>query len=178
MFWTFVYHLEPNRWIELAEAEPIHPDLLGALPDHASVALDIGAGSGRLTRHLLGRSARVVAVEPASGLRARLRQTCPEAIAVAGWAEAIPVVTGCADLTASCGAIGPEPAVLKELERVTAAGGLIALLSPEEPAWFESNGWRRITVPAPAAPPHARWIDDFFGAPDPPHELLMKRLPS
>jgi hypothetical protein len=23
---------------------------------------------------------------------------------------------------------------------------------------------------------HQAWIDDFFGAPDPPHELLTKRV--
>ncbi|MGH7762803.1 MAG: class I SAM-dependent methyltransferase, partial [Candidatus Dormibacteraceae bacterium] len=101
MFWTLVYHLEPERWDELAQAEPVHPDLLRAFPSAARVALDIGAGSGRLTRHLLDRASRVVAVEPAGGLRARLLELCPTADAVAGWAEALPLTDGCSQLTAA-----------------------------------------------------------------------------
>src|ERR1700716_946704 len=69
-FWTFVYHLEPERWDALAQIEPIHPLVIAALPTDAWRALDIGAGTGRVTQHLVGRCQQVVAVEPASGLRA------------------------------------------------------------------------------------------------------------
>ncbi|HKW58726.1 MAG TPA: hypothetical protein VJR46_03120, partial [Candidatus Dormibacteraeota bacterium] len=64
LFWTLVYHLEPERWDELARAEPIAPELIEALPRDVETAVDVGAGSGRLTAHLLGRSRDVVAVEP------------------------------------------------------------------------------------------------------------------
>jgi SAM-dependent methyltransferase len=175
-FWTFVYHLEPELWDELAEAEPIHPDLVAALPERAQLALDIGAGSGRLTAHLLGRYPRVVAVEPSSGLRSLLRRRLPEANIVGGWAEALPIRDRCSQLTAACGSFGPDPAVLRELHRVTAIGGVIALLSPESPEWFELNGWHRLSLPARAALRHERWIDDFFGPPDPPHELVVTRV--
>src|SRR5690348_12853752 len=67
MFWTLVYHLEPERWDELSRSEPIHPDLVAALPGGATTAIDVGAGSGRLTEHLAKRSRQVIAVEPSAG---------------------------------------------------------------------------------------------------------------
>jgi SAM-dependent methyltransferase len=175
-FWSLVYHLEPQLWDELARAEPIHSALLAALPESPELALDIGAGSGRLTAHLIGRCRHVVAIEPSIGLRTLLHQRLPKAKAVAGWAEALPLRDGCSNLTSACGSLGPDPAVLSELRRVTAIGGVIALISPESPEWFEANGWRRLSLPAPPAMDHDQWIDDFFGPLDPPHELVMTRV--
>ena len=64
MFWTLTYHLEPERWDHLAQVELIAPAIIAALPAVAR-ALDVGAGSGRLTLHLAERADHVVAVEPA-----------------------------------------------------------------------------------------------------------------
>jgi hypothetical protein len=125
-----------------------------------------------LTAHLLQRCARVIAVEPAPRLAGLLKARHPHALVVAGWAEALPLGDGCSQLTSACGSFGPEPAILAELRRVTAVGGTIALISPESPEWFESEGWRRLSVTPSAAPAHATWIDEFFGPPDPPHELV------
>jgi SAM-dependent methyltransferase len=176
LFWTFVYHLEPHLWDELARVEPIHPELLSALPEFANCALDIGAGSGRLTAHLVSRCRHVIAVEPSAGLRSLLYSRLPKASIVAAWAEALPLRDGCSQLTTACGSLGPDPAVLRELHRVTSVGGVIALISPESPEWFEAQGWRRLSLPAPRATDHDHWIDDFFGPPDPPHELVMTRV--
>jgi SAM-dependent methyltransferase len=175
-FWTFVYHLQPERWDALAQVEPIHPEVIAALPSSSRRGLDIAAGSGRLTRHLVGRCEHVVAVEPSAGLRAMIKNRLPTVEVVTGWAEALPLDDGCSDLTAACGALGPEPDVVRELERVTAVGGLIALISPECPEWFEAHGWTRLTAGRIAPPDHQSWIDDFFGPPDPPRELLTKRV--
>jgi SAM-dependent methyltransferase len=174
-FWTFIYHLEPKLWDELSQAEPIPPALLGALPE-STLGLDIGAGSGRLTAHLMGRCRKVVAIEPSLGLRTLLHRRLPRASVVAGWAEDLPIRDGCSQLTAACGSFGPDPAVLREFRRVTATGGVIALISPESPEWFEANGWRRLSLPAAPPPQHASWIDDFFGPPDPPRELVMTQV--
>ncbi|HEX2648101.1 MAG TPA: hypothetical protein VHO95_12810, partial [Candidatus Dormibacteraeota bacterium] len=76
----------------------------------------------------------------------------------------------------ACGAFGPDPQVLAELVRVTAPGGSIVLINPEDPAWFEDHDWDRITAPPVEALPHAAWIDDFFGQPDPPRELVALRV--
>lgn len=176
LFWTLVYHLEPEKWDELARHEPIHPELLEALPDFVGVGVDVGAGSGRLTQHLVSRCERVIAVEPSAGLRGILSRRHPDVRTIEGWAEALPLEDGCAQLTAACGAFGPEPDVLSELRRITAPGGVIALISPESPEWFEAEGWERISAQPLQAPDHPRWIDEFFGPLDPPHELVMTRV--
>lgn len=175
VFWTLVYHLEPERWDRLAQVEPVSPDLVRLLP-RVERAVDVGAGSGRLTQHLSQRSEQVVAIEPALGLINLLRGRMPGVHALSAWAEALPLRDGWSQLTAACGAFGPDPAVLAELERVTCAGGVIALINPEEPDWFEANGWQRHDVEPAAVPPHDPALDEFFGPPDPPRTLVMKRL--
>ena len=176
MFWTLVYHLAPKKWDTLARFEPIHPDLIAALPTNASTAVDVGAGSGRLTEHLAKRSREVIAVEPSAGLRAILKHRLPRVHVVDGLAEALPVEDGWSQLTAACGAFGPDRAIIFELARITGRGGWIVLISPEHPEWFEASGWQRIIAPPMEAPAHPRWIDDFFGPPDPPHEMVLTEV--
>ena len=176
LFWTLVYHLEPDKWDELARFEPIHPDLIAALPDRVALAVDVAAGSGRLTEHLAPRSGRTVAIEPAAGLLAILKRRLPAVEAIAGWAENLPVDGGSSDLTAASSAFGPDPAVLAEMRRVTRPGGVVALINPEQPEWFEANGWKRLTVRALAVPDHPRWLDEFFGPLDPAHELVTQTV--
>lgn len=175
IFWTLVYHLEPRLWDRLSAAEPIAESLLAALP-RAARGLDVGAGSGRLTAHLVQSCERVLAVEPSLGLIELLRARVPGARAVAAWAEAIPLPDGWAELTAACGAFGPEPAVLRELERVTCARGVVALINPENPEWFEAQGWRRLMFEPARTLDHDPSLDDFFGPPDPPRELVTKQV--
>src|SRR6185312_16167431 len=55
-FWSLVYHLDPEKWDALASVEPIDRRLLAELPSAPGLALDVGAGSGRLTGHLLKRA--------------------------------------------------------------------------------------------------------------------------
>jgi ubiquinone/menaquinone biosynthesis C-methylase UbiE len=56
-----------------------------------STVLDLGAGTGKLTRSLVLRFARVIAVEPDDAMRAVLDEVVPVAEALAGPAEAIPL---------------------------------------------------------------------------------------
>jgi SAM-dependent methyltransferase len=175
LFWTFVYHLEPELWDELAGFEPILPAVIDSLPPEVGTAVDVGAGSGRLTTHLARRSRRTVAVEPSAGLSGLIHKRLPQVEVIAGWAEQLPIPDGWSELTAACGAFGPDPVVLAELKRITAHGGTIALISPEEPEWFEANGWRRVTFPHAQPPPHPARLDDFFGPLDPPHEIVTMR---
>ena len=53
--------------------------------------LDLGAGTGKLTRSLVPRFARVVAVEPDDAMRDVLEEIVPAAEALPGNAEAIPI---------------------------------------------------------------------------------------
>jgi ubiquinone/menaquinone biosynthesis C-methylase UbiE len=67
-----------------------------ALPRTATV-VELGAGTGKLTRLLAPVFARVVAVEPADPMRRQLARSCPDAEAVVGTAEAVPLPDGSAD---------------------------------------------------------------------------------
>jgi SAM-dependent methyltransferase len=61
-----------------------------SLPADA-VVLDLAAGTGKLTRALVGRFERVIAVEPDDAMREVLEEVVPRAGAVAGSAESIPL---------------------------------------------------------------------------------------
>ncbi len=91
--------------------------------------LDLGAGTGKLTRQVLARGADVVAVEPADEMRALLERVVPGVLALAGEAEAIPLPDG------SCDAVVVGQAfhwfrtaeALAEMHRVLRSGGGYAL---------------------------------------------------
>lgn len=65
--------------------------------DPTATVLDLGAGNGRLTRALVGRFARVVAVEPHAEMRARIAVGAPQAQVLDGTAEAIPLAADSVD---------------------------------------------------------------------------------
>ncbi len=174
LFWPLVYELEPELWDALSQAEPIHPGVLAEIDFAGRRVLEVAAGSGRLTVHLCGRAAELVCVEPSAGLRRMLAGRCPAADIRAGFLNALPIVDAWAELTVACASVGPDPRVVLELERATAPGGVIALISPESPDWFEARGWERITFDPTEVitPPHDPRLEAIFGPLDPPHELL------
>lgn len=55
------------------------------------VVLDLGAGTGKLTRDLVPSGAKVIAVEPLDEMREQLARVVPEAEALGGTAEEIPL---------------------------------------------------------------------------------------
>src|SRR5205807_4612798 len=59
--------------------------------------VDLGAGTGKLTRALVATGARIVAVEPLAEMRRVLEGAVPEAEALAGTAEAMPLPDAFAD---------------------------------------------------------------------------------
>src|SRR3981081_513120 len=61
------------------------------LPPGAARVLDLGAGTGKLTRQLCRRGLGVLAVEPSSGMRGQLATELPDVTLLAGTAEAIPL---------------------------------------------------------------------------------------
>ena len=63
-------------------------DAVDLPPD--AVVLDLAAGTGKLTRQLVPRYARVLAVEPLAGMRAVLERVVPEAEALGGTSDADP----------------------------------------------------------------------------------------
>jgi SAM-dependent methyltransferase len=92
--------------------------------------VDLGAGTGKLTRSLAALGHHVVAVEPLGEMLDLLRVAVPGATAVVGSAESMPLPDGAADVVACAQAFhwfdhGPA---LEEIARVLRPGGRIALV--------------------------------------------------
>jgi SAM-dependent methyltransferase len=176
LFWPMVYELEPELWDAVSQAEPIHPGILAKLEIEGRRVLEVAAGSGRLTVYLCPRASELVCVEPSLGLRGILVRRCPSADIRAGFFHALPIVDEWAELTVSCAAVPPDPGALLELERVTARGGVLALISPENPDWFQARGWERLSLEPTdvVINPHDPELEAIFGPLDPPHELLWR----
>ena len=90
----------PWHWYEDYErGRPGYPDQvadIAGLPSSATV-LELAAGTGKLTRLLVSRFARVVAVEPDARMRRLLAVGCPESEAMDGSAEQIPLAPDSVD---------------------------------------------------------------------------------
>ena len=140
-----------------------------ALPAGARRVADVGAGTGKLTRELVGRGLEVVAVEPDDAMRAELGRRVPEAVAVAGSGESIPLPDAGLDavfFAQSWHWVDP-PAAATEVARVLAPGGRLGLLwnrRDDRVDWIAAlselmigaggspdQGWSPV-VPAPFAP--------------------------
>lgn len=100
------------------------------VPDHAARVLDLGAGTGKLTRQLLHRGLEVIAVEPSAGMRDQLRRAVPGVPVIGGKAEQIPLAAGSVDAILVAQAwhwVEPSLAV-PEAARVLRPGGRLGLL--------------------------------------------------
>jgi SAM-dependent methyltransferase len=92
--------------------------------------LDLGAGTGKLTRQLLDTGAEVIAVEPGDAMRAQLVQAVPGVEALRGSAEEIPLPDDRVDAITVGQAFHwfRHDEALPEIHRVLRPGGGIALL--------------------------------------------------
>lgn len=104
------------------------------------VAVDVAAGTGRLTEHIAAVSDAVIAVEPSAAMRAVLSTRVPDARVVAGSAEAMGVPDCSADLVVGGNAFhwfDPDLAAA-EIQRVLKPNGVVAALwhLTEWPQWF------------------------------------------
>ena len=110
---------------------PYPPEAVGWLiPADAAHVLDLGAGTGKLTRQLTGCGLDVTAVEPSEGMREKLRQAVPGVRALAGTAERIPLPDNSVDAVLVAQAwhwVDPARAV-PEVARVLGPGGQLGLL--------------------------------------------------
>jgi SAM-dependent methyltransferase len=113
-------------------ARPAYPDeaVDWLLPPGARHVLDVGAGTGKLTRTLAARGLAVTAVEPSDGMRAELARVLPGVTVLAGSAEDIPAGAGTADAVLLAQAwhwVEPARAV-PEVARVLKPGGRLGLV--------------------------------------------------
>ncbi|MGE5273405.1 MAG: class I SAM-dependent methyltransferase [Verrucomicrobiota bacterium] len=92
-----------------------------------TTVVDLGAGTGKLTRQLAPTGATVVAVEPLPEMRAQLAAAVPGVEVFAGTAEEIPLPDGCAGSVTAASAFHwfDHDRALPEIHRVLEpAGGL------------------------------------------------------
>ena len=113
-------------------ARPGYPDeavdwLLASRPQDV---LDLGAGTGKLTRALVGRVRTIHAVDPSPNMLAQLASAVPQARTAVGTAEAIPLDDDSVDAVLAAQAwhwVDPERAV-PEVRRVLRPGGVLGLI--------------------------------------------------
>jgi ubiquinone/menaquinone biosynthesis C-methylase UbiE len=124
-----------------------------------ATVLDLAAGTGKQSVVLAPRVGRLIAVEPLAEMRAILVAHVPDAEALDGTAEAIPLDDGAVDAVFVGSAFHwfDGPAALREIHRVLRPGGGLAILYPHarwanEP-WAEELRARLDRSPHPATRP-------------------------
>jgi SAM-dependent methyltransferase len=100
------------------------------LPLDAKAVLDLGAGTGAMTRRLVGRVPRLYAVDPDPRMTELLARGCPGVEVHEGTAEDIPLPSDCVDAVVVASAwhwVDPA-AALPEIARVLRPGGRLCIV--------------------------------------------------
>lgn len=178
-----------------ARGRPEYPPAVGAwLRDElrlgpGSVAVDLGAGTGKFTRLLHATGATAIAVEPVPAMRAELRARLPGVDAREGSAEAMPLGDAGADAVVCAQSFHwfANSKAVAEIRRVLKPGGTLGLVwnvRAEEVPWvaaltrimepyegdaprYRTNAWRRC-FPSPGFGPLAErhFPNHHVGAPE------------
>jgi ubiquinone/menaquinone biosynthesis C-methylase UbiE len=136
-------------------------DRLGLRP--GTTVVDLGAGTGKLTRALVPTGAHVVAVEPLPEMRSQLEAAVPGADVLAGSAEALPLPDDSVDAVVAASAFHwfETERALAEIHRVLVPGGALATVG---------NG-------RDLADPLQREIQTFVGPYLPTAEQILSWIP-
>jgi SAM-dependent methyltransferase len=110
------------------------------LPEGARTVVDLGAGTGALSRLLVHRVDEVVAVEPDARMRSVLTESVPGVRVVEGRGEAMPLPDASADAVIASSSwhwVDPVPG-LHEVGRVLVPGGVLGAVwsGPDRDAAF------------------------------------------
>jgi ubiquinone/menaquinone biosynthesis C-methylase UbiE len=136
-------------------------DRLGLRP--GTTVVDLGAGTGKLTRALVPTGAHVAAVEPLPEMRSQLEAAVPGADVLAGSAEALPLPDDSVDAVVAASAFHwfETERALAEIHRVLVPGGALATVG---------NG-------RDLADPLQREIQTFVGPYLPTAEQILSWIP-
>lgn len=152
--------------------------VLGLRP--GTTLVELGSGTGKLTRSLAPSGAAIVAVDPTPGMRAVFERVLPRILVLPGTAEAIPVPDGLADAVVAAQSFHwfRGPIALREIARVLRPGGRLGLVWNTRDASDEL--WRRIArlraeVRRGAPPPGERRWRSWFRAVGVPFRPLEER---
>jgi SAM-dependent methyltransferase len=150
------------------------PAALAWLVEHlrlkpGSVAVDLAAGTGKLTRLLIRTGSTVLAVEPVEEMRRLLARQCPTVPVVAGAAERLPLRAGSVDAVTVAQAFHwfDADAAFAELRRVVRPGGRVGLIwnaRDRRVAWVDKvwSVMDRVERKAPWRD-HDRPVEDALG---------------
>jgi SAM-dependent methyltransferase len=127
------------------------------LPPDARAAVDLGAGTGALTRLLTARLPEVTAVEPDERMRRVLADRVPDATVHAGTAEALPLPDGSQDAVLASSSwhwVDPLRAV-PEAARVLRPGGRLGVVwtSIDRDSEWARELWQTLRPQRPGATP-------------------------
>jgi SAM-dependent methyltransferase len=197
--WELLYRIEPELYDRLSAAERLHPRVIDWLPRTAGRIVEVGAGTGRLTVHLLDRGEEIVAIEPVAPFRHILERKIAQAgregraRVASGFFSDLPVPSGRADLVVACSVLTPAArhggdAGLAEMERACRPGGCVAVVWPNNIGWLTAHGYQYASFAGPMTVdfashseavemgeifyPHALHEIRRLGSPRVPYELL------
>jgi SAM-dependent methyltransferase len=143
------------------------------LPSAVSTVLDLGAGTGKLTRLLVGRAAEIIAVDPSDRMLRQLRAICPTVDARIGAAEDIPAGEASVDVVTVAQAFHwfDREAACAQIRRVLRPGGVLALVSnvPDQDCGWDlacgriAHPWLKGEAPDQDVPPVLDALPGFEG---------------
>lgn len=132
-------HLERGPYTAFADVagayergRPGYPDeaVRWLVGDEPRDVVDLGAGTGKLTRVLVAHGHRVTAIEPLPEMLEHLSENAPGAFGMLGSAEVVPLPDAFADVVTCAQSFHwfDHPAALPEIARVLRADGRLALV--------------------------------------------------
>ena len=138
-----------------------------------STVLDLGAGTGKLTRDLVSRFGRVIAVEPDDAMRDVLEEIVPAAHALAARAEAIPIVDDSVDAVFTAEAFHwyASDETVAEIVRVLRPRGGLAIFfnvgfgDPEPPIDERVDGVLNVAFAKGGSPGIGKVLSGFWREP-------------
>jgi ubiquinone/menaquinone biosynthesis C-methylase UbiE len=123
----------------------VHPHIIDRVRRYLRIEaplcriLDVGCGTGFSTAPLRGLAGRLIGIEPAQAMLRWSRASVPDALFVAGTAEALPLRSHCADLITAAGSLNwaDLSRFLPEARRVLSADGTLVIYDFGQGLGFE-----------------------------------------